>query len=90
MKARFEETLQKRDADKLPMASEQALKKVNNLHSTLFGTEPEEEEPKAPEPEPKPERKAPKPMAQNRRSQRSLFQCTDCSTKRTKRESILL
>merc|ERR1712100_530136 len=29
MKARFEDTLKKRDADKLPLASEQALKEVN-------------------------------------------------------------
>merc|ERR1719310_2442335 len=40
------------------MASEQALKKVDHLHSTLFGTEPEQDEPKAPEPEP--EKKKPR------------------------------
>jgi len=62
MKARFEDTLKEKNADNLPAASEQALKKVNHLHSTLFGTDPEEEEPKAPEPEPKPEKKK-KPKA---------------------------
>lgn len=57
MKTRFEETMKEKQSAET-LASEKALKKVNEVHATLFGDEIEEEEKKAPEPPPeKPARK---------------------------------
>lgn len=60
MKARFNETIEKKDEKKKTADASEALKKVDELHSTLFGSKPEEPPTQDPEPE-KPVRRVPEP-----------------------------
>jgi len=62
MKKRFSETMERKEKEEKAKSQEasEALKKVDELHSTLFGSKPEEPPAQDPEPE-KPVRRAPEP-----------------------------